>query len=254
MKLSLSNGIFSKLKIQENLAAVKKLGFTDIEFNMKAIKKEQDTDVYREQKALAASSLNCLTFHSAILHVKDPIEIHQAIYYGKISLECAHALQAPLVTVHSNVSKKLPRQVREQCLKDVFSEINPFAEKMGLKLSLENLSYTSTGFGKNPEELKEVLAIIDPEEKMGITFDFGHALETKEVDSLVEAYGIRICNVHMADKNHRPFIVEKPELTHLLSELQSYGYDGPITLELSHKTSMGEVALTKKLFDKLLRK
>jgi sugar phosphate isomerase/epimerase len=48
MKLSLSNGIFSKLKIQENLAAVKKLGFTDIEFNMKAIKKEQDTDVYRE--------------------------------------------------------------------------------------------------------------------------------------------------------------------------------------------------------------
>jgi sugar phosphate isomerase/epimerase len=254
MKLSLSNGIFSKLKIQENLAAVKELGFTDIEFNMKAIKKEHDTDVYREQKALASSSLNCLTLHSAILHVKDPIEVHQAVYYGKISLECAHALQAPLVTVHSNVSKKLPKQVREQCLKEVFGEINPFAEKMGIKLSLENLSYTSTGFGKNPEELKEVLAIIDPEEKMGITFDFCHALETKEVDSLLEAYGNRICNVHMADKSHRPFIVEKPELTHLLSELQSYGYDGPITLELSHKTSMEEVAKTKKLFDKLLRK
>ena len=254
MKLSLSNGIFSKLKIQENLAAVKKLGFTDIEFNMKAIKKEHDTDVYREQKALASSSLNCLTLHSAILHIKDPIEVHQAVYYGKISLECAHALQAPLVTVHSNVSKKLPRQVREQCLKDVFGEINPFAEKMGIKLSLENLSYTSTGFGKNPKEIKEVLAIIDPEEKMGITFDFCHALETKEVDNLLEAYGNRICNVHMADKSHRPFISEKPELTHLLSELQSYGYDGPITLELSHKTSMEEVAKTKKLFDKLLRK
>ena len=55
MKLSLSNGLFSKLSINENLAAVKQLGFENIEFNMKSIKKEHDTDVYREQKALAAS-------------------------------------------------------------------------------------------------------------------------------------------------------------------------------------------------------
>ena len=254
MKLSISNGVFSKLKIQENFAVVKQLGFTDIEFNMKSIKKEHDTDVYREQKALASSGLNCLTLHSAILHVKDPIEVHQAIYYGKISLECAHALHAPLVTVHSNVSKKLPRQVRDHCLLEVFGEIKPFAEKLGIKLSLENLSYTSTGFGKNPEELKEVLAIIDPEEKMGITFDLCHALETKEVDSLLEAYGRRVCNVQMADKGHRPFMDETPELTDFLSELQGCGYDGPITLELNHKTSKEEITKTKALFDKLLKK
>ena len=109
MKLSLSNGIFSKLSLDGNFAAVKKLGFENIEFNMKAVKKERDTDVYREQKALAASGLNCLTLHSAILHVKNPIEVHRAVYFGKISLECAHALRAPLMTVHSNVSKKLPQ-------------------------------------------------------------------------------------------------------------------------------------------------
>ena len=49
MNLSLSNGIFSKLQVNENFAAVKQLGFQDIEFNMKSIKKEHDTDVYREQ-------------------------------------------------------------------------------------------------------------------------------------------------------------------------------------------------------------
>src|SRR5665647_3192159 len=105
MKLSLSNGIFCKLRLDGNLTAVKQLGFQNIEFNMKSIKKEHDTDVYREQKALASSGLNCLTLHSAVMHVKDPIEVHQAVYYGKISLECARALHVPLMTVHSNVSK-----------------------------------------------------------------------------------------------------------------------------------------------------
>ena len=253
MKLSLSNGIFSKLKIRENFAAVKQLGFVNIEFNMKSIKKEHDTDVYREQKALAASGLNCLTLHSAVLHVKDPIEVHQAVYYGKISIECAKALHVQLVTVHSNVSKKLPPIVREKCLENIFGEISPFAEKMGVKLSLENLSYTSTGFGKNPEELNEVLDVIDPKGKMGITFDLCHALETRQVNSLLEAYGKRVCNVHMADKGHRPFTSKTPELSHFLSELEGHGYDGPITLELFHKTTVEEIVKTKALFDRLLK-
>jgi sugar phosphate isomerase/epimerase len=253
MKLSLSNGIFSKLSIKENLAAVKSLGFCSIEFNMKSIKKERDTDVYREQRALQASGLNCLTLHSASLHVKDPIEVHQAVYYGKISLECARALGAPLMTVHSNISKKLPVNVREKCLDEVFNkEIMPFAKSLGIKLALENLSYTSTGFGKNIEGLEEVLGVIDDGD-MGITFDFCHALETRQVDNLLDKYGGRICNVHMANKAHKPFIEPKPELTGFLNRLHGYGYDGPITLELAHDTSTAEIAASKALFDGLLR-
>jgi len=250
----LSNGIFSKLRLDGNFAAVKQLGFQNIEFNMKSIKKEHDTDVYREQKALATSGLNCLTLHSAVLHVKDPIEVHQAVYYGKISLECARALRTSLMTVHSNVSKKLPRQVRETCLREVFGEIKPFAKKLGIKLSLENLSYTSTGFGKNVEQLEEVLGVIDEEGEMGITFDLCHALETKEVDNLLEAYGRRVCNVHMANKAHQPFMQEPPELRAFLTKLHGYGYEGPITLELEHKTQIEEIAKTKILFEKILNK
>ena len=252
MKLSLSNGIFSKLRLDLNFAAVKQLGFENIEFNMKAIKKERDRDVYREQKALAASGLNCLTLHSAILHVKDPIEVHQAVYYGKISLECARALDVSLVTVHSDVSKKLPQNVRERCLTEIFNdEIKPFAKKLGIKLALENLSYTSTGFGKNVEQLEEVLSVID-DGNMGITFDLCHALETKEVDNLLEKYGGRVCNVHMANKAHKPFTEPKAELLAFLTKLRCYGYDGPITLELVHDTHMEEIARSKALFDRLL--
>ena len=78
-------------------------------------------------------------------------------------------------------------------------EIKPFAKKLGIKLALENLSYTSTGFGKNVEQLEEVLSVIDDGD-MGITFDLCHALETKETDNLLEKYGGRVCNVHMANK------------------------------------------------------
>jgi len=254
LKLSLSNGIFSKLSLDGNFAAVKQLGFTDIEFNMKSIKKEHDTDVYREQKALAASDLNCLTLHSAVLHVKDPIEVHQAVYYGKISLECARALHTNLVTVHSNVSKKLPKQVRQTCLREVFGEITPFAKQLGIKLSLENLSYNSTGFGKNVEQLDEVLGVIDPKGEMGFTFDLCHALETKVMDELLEAYGERVCNVHMANKAHQPFTRETPELTAFLTKLHGFGYEGPITLELDHKTPLEEIAKCKAMFEKLLKK
>ena len=254
MKLSLSNGIFSKLRLDENFSAVKQLGFENIEFNMKSIKKEHDTDVYREQKALSASGLRCLTLHSAIMHVKDPIEVHQAVYYGKISLECARALGVSLMVVHSDIAKKLPPEAKQSCLNEIFNEeIKPFAKKLGVKLALENLSYTSTGFGKNVEELEEVLSVIDNEGEMGITFDLCHALETKETDNLLKKYGPRICNVHMANKSHVPFTEAKPELLEFLSKLHGYGYDGPITLELDHKTSMEEIARSKALFDKLLK-
>ena len=252
MKLSLSNGIFSKLGIKENFSKVKHLGFENIEFNMKSIKKERDTDVYREQKALQASGLKCLTLHSASLHVKDPIEVHQAVYYGKISLECAHALSAPLMTVHSNIAKKLPQNARERCLDEVFNkEIKPFAKSLGIKLALENLSYTSTGFGKNVELLEEVLGVID-DGNMGITFDFCHALETRQVDNLLDKYGERLCNVHMADKAHKPFTEPKSELIAFFTRLHEYSYEGPITLELAHNTSMEEVRKCKMLFDGLL--
>lgn len=252
MKLSLSNGIFSKLSIKENFAAVKHLGFENIEFNMKSIKKERDTDVYREQNALLASGLKCLTLHSASLHVKDPIEVHQSVYYGKISLECAHALGAQLMTVHSNIAKKLPQNARKKCLDDIFNkEIKPFAKSLDIKLALANLSYTSTGFGKNVELLEEVLGVIDDDD-MGITFDFCHALETKQVDNLLDKYGERLCNVHMADKAHKAFTEPKPELRAFLRRLHEYNYEGPITLELAHDTSMEEIGKCKMLFDSIL--
>ncbi len=251
MQLSLSNGIFSKLSLDQNLAAVKALGFDNLEFNMKTVSTLNDIDVYKAQKIVSANGLKCLTLHSATIHVKDEVEIHRAIYYGKISLEFAHRLSAPIMTVHSSISKRLPQNKRQKCLSAIFGELNKSAKDLGIKLALENLSYTSSGFAKNVDQLEEVLSIIDTGD-MGITFDFCHALETKQTANLLEKYHKRLCNIHMANKGHMPFIQKETELTSFLDRLHGYGYAGPITLELNNKTSKEDILKTKVLFERLL--
>jgi sugar phosphate isomerase/epimerase len=71
MKLSFSNGTFSKSKLSENFAAVQKLGFENIEFNMKSVEVEDDVSVYAAKKLVDEYGLNCLTLHAATLPVKD---------------------------------------------------------------------------------------------------------------------------------------------------------------------------------------
>ena len=157
MKLSLSNGIFSKHPLTENIAAVRRIGFENMEFNMKCVEEEDEEAVYTTKKLIDAHGLNCLTLHAATLHVKDESEIAKAVYYGKVSADFAHKLSAPVLVVHSNVSRKLPENLRREFLGKIFRELNPYARRSGLKLSLENLSHPSRSFGKNVAEIEEIL-------------------------------------------------------------------------------------------------
>ena len=122
LRLSLSNGIFSKCSIEKNLAAVKQLGFENLEFNMKSVVVEDDVSVYVVKRLVEAYGLKCLTLHAATLHVKNEVEVHRAVYYGKISLEFARLLQAPVMVIHSNVAREMPEEQRHIVLARVFSE------------------------------------------------------------------------------------------------------------------------------------
>ena len=252
MKLSLSNGIFSRLALDENLAAVKRLGFDNIEFNMKSVKKENDTSVYTAKKLVDDYGLNCLTLHAATLHVKDEVEIHRAVYYGKISAHFAYKLSAPIMVVHSNVSRKLPEEQRRKFLARIFKEVKPYAESLGLKLALENLSYASSGFAKNVAEIEEVLGVVDGG-SMGLTLDFCHAMASGTTISLLEKYHGRLCNVHMSDRAHKPLTEETPNLKAFITKLQGYGYRGPLTMELSQKCTTEDILKTKGILEEILR-
>lgn len=253
MKLSLSNGIFCKRPLAENIAEVKRLGFENLEFNMKSIEVESDVSVYKAKKLISDCGLRCLTVHAATLHVKDPIEVYRAVYYGKISLECAHKLSAPIMTVHSNIARKLPETTRQGVLKEVFGELMPFAKRLGITLAIENLSYASTGYGKNVIELDEIFQTIDKNNTMGFTLDFCHAEATGQTVALLEKYHKRLCNIHLANRAHKPFESPTSRLVDLLQMLRNYNYDGPLSLELSKKCPIEAVTKTKNVVETLLK-
>lgn len=253
MRLSLSNGIFCKRPLEENIAEVKRLGFENLEFNMKSIEVESDVSVYRAKKLIDACGLRCLTVHAATLHVKDPVEAHRVVYYGKISLECARQLSAPIMTVHSNIARKLPETQRPSVLEAVFGELLPFAKTLNVKLALENLSYASTGYGKNVTELEEIYTIIDKKGEMGFTLDFCHAEATGQTSALLEKYHERLCNIHLANRAHKPFESPTPSLLGLMQLLREYGYAGPLSLELSKKCTREAVVKTKRVVEEVLK-
>ena len=253
MKLSLSNGIFSKRTLDENLAAVSRLGFENLEFNMKCVEKEDEDSVYTAKKLIDFYGLNCLTVHAASLHVRNEDEIATAVYYGKVSADFAYKLSAPVLVVHSNVSRRLPENLRNKFLTKIFEGLNPYAKSLSLKLSLENLSYASSGFGKNVTELEEILSIVD-DGNMGVTLDFCHAEATGQTISLLEQYKNRLCNIHMSNRAHKPFSAETPSLNDFLNRLQGYEYSGPLTMELNSRCTIEEILKTKMILEKILNK
>lgn len=246
----MSNGIFQKCPLEENIARIKRLDFENIEFNMKSVEVEDDVSIYRAKSLIDASELKCLTVHAATLHVKDEVEVHRAVYYGKISLEFARRLSAPVMTVHSNIARKLPESQRADVLNAIFKELLPSARSLGVKLALENLSYASSGYGKNVPELEEIFGIIDEQGEMGFTLDFCHAEATGQTHSLLEKYHKRVCNIHLANRAHKPFSEPSPSLLTFVQKLLEYGYAGPLTLELNRKCTVEQIAQTKRVVEK----
>jgi sugar phosphate isomerase/epimerase len=254
LRLSLSNGIFRNRVLEENISEVKRLGFENLEFNMKSVEVEDDVSVYHAKKLVDAYGLKCLTLHAATLHVKDEVEVHRAVYYGKISMEFARRLSAPIVVVHSNVSRKLPESQRRKALGAVFKELSPFARSLDVKLALENLSYASSSYGKNVAELEEVFSIVDEDGMMGFTLDFCHAEATGQTLALLEKYHTRLCNVHLSNRAHKPFDSPTPSLVALMQKLGEYDYAGPVTLELSRKCMAEEILRTKNVVESVLNR
>ncbi|MBN1357824.1 sugar phosphate isomerase/epimerase [Candidatus Bathyarchaeota archaeon] len=250
MKLSLSNGIFSEYSLADNIAAVRRLGFENLEFNMKCVEEEDEEAVYPAKKHIESHGLNCLTLHSATLPVKNENEIAKALYYVKVSADFAHKLLAPVMVVHSNVSRELPENLRRKFLGQIFDELTPYAKRLGLKLALENLSHPARSFGKSTAEIDEILSIIGGD--MGVTLDFCHAETTGQTLRLLEKYRDRLLNVHVSNRAHGAFVSETPQLKVFLNKLDEYGYHGPLTLELSSKCTNKEILKTKATIEKIL--
>ena len=87
---------------------------------------------------------------------------------------------------------------------------------------------------------------------MGFTLDFSHASASGTTFSLLEKYHNRLCNVHMSNRLHKPFIEVTQQLSNLISMLKQYGYSGPITLELGRKSTEEEIVKTKMVLAEII--
>ncbi len=251
MKLSLSNGIFFGYSLAENIAAIRRLGFENLEFNMKCVREENEEAVYPAKKNIEALGLNCLTLHAATLPVKNENEIAKALYYGRVSANFAHRLSAPVMVVHSNISRELSFNLRTEFLRRIFGELKPYARQLRLKLALENLSYESKSYGESVSEIEEVINLLK-DGNIGITLDYSHAETTKQTLSLLEKFNKKLLNVHISNKKHRPIDAETPALKAFLNKLQEYGYNGPLTIELNQECTTKQINKTKTILEKLL--
>jgi sugar phosphate isomerase/epimerase len=252
MNLSLSNGVFSKHTLNENLAAVRDLNFENLEFNMKCVQEDDENSVYTAKEHMKVLGLRCLTLHAATLHVKEEKEIPRAIYYGRVSADFAERLSSTVLVVHSNVSKKLSQDQRKDFVEKIFRELASYTENLHFRPALENLSYASDGFGKNVAELEEILDIID-DRTVGITLDFCHAEASGQTQDILKKFHQKIYNVHISDRAHRSFSSETARLKDFVAKLQSYDYKGPLTIELNPKCTIEEIRSTRTILERLVQ-
>ena len=251
MKLSLSNWVFYRRPLDDCIGLVKKLGFKNIEFNMICVENKAKESVYKVKELINHYGLNCLSVHSAGLYVKNEKEVEKAVFYGKTSIDFASELSTPILVVHSYVSRKISKNLRKKFLKQIFLELEDYADKSDVKLALENLSLDSNGFGRSVSEVEEILRVINIK-KLGITLDFCHAEEIGQTYNFLENFKDKIVNIHLSSQKHGNFNRKNSNLEAFLKKLLKINYKGPLTLEPNPRCKFGGIFKTKTVIEKVL--
>ena len=247
LKLSLSNWVFYRYPLDESIGLVKKLGFENLEFNMKCVENESEESVYRVKNLINFYGLNCLSVHAATLYAKNEDEVDLAILYGKVSLNFASQLSSKILVVHSYVSRKLPKNLRKKFLLKIFDRLKDYSKRLNVKLALENASLNSEGFGKTIFEFKEILDLIDDG-----SLDFCHAQSVNQTFDFLGRFANRLENVHLGSFLQGKLDVDNKNLKIFLKRLKDEDYDGPLTIEINPRYGFEEILKTKETVKKIL--
>ncbi|MDY6865052.1 MAG: sugar phosphate isomerase/epimerase [Halobacteriota archaeon] len=253
MKLSISTWSLSHCPINYNIKNIKECGFENIEFNISAINAEAGDSVYTVKRLIDEYDLNCSSVHSEGFYVERKDQIEEALFLGKKSVDFAHLLSSENLVIHSYVSAKAKTDLRKYLLEKIIGDLKEYADERGVKLSLENLSRGSKGYGRNVSELLNIFDIVD----VGMTVDFCHScimyqahtfLDAFKTLSFLDVFKDKITNIHMSNYNHRPILKMTPEIDRMLTTLYQNGYDGMLTIE-QHPKFREDIMNTKKCIE-----
>lgn len=253
MKLSISTWSLSDCPIHYNIKTIKECGFENIEFNLSAINTEAGDSVYTVKKLIKEYDLNCSSVHSEGFYVERKDQVEEALFLGKKSVDFANLLSSEHLVIHSYVSSKIKSDLRNYLIEKIIGELVDYAEERGVKLSLENLSRASKGYGRNVSELLDIFDIVD----MGMTVDVCHSyimfqtntfLDAFKTLSFLDVFEDKITNIHLSNFNHRPIKKMTQEISRILKILNQNGYDGMLTIE-QHPRFREDISNTKKCIE-----
>ncbi len=185
--------------------------------------------------------LSPITVHAPTLDLNpcsiNPKVAELSVDYTVEAIQMADRMGAAVVTVHPGrrTAKRHPSAYDFRRFEDYINRIREVAEKVQVKVAIENLEPRVNALLYTAEDAAEVL---EREPWLWFTLDMGHAMMTScdEVLRFIDLCIERMANVHVSalggnGRPHHP-IHNDPSATRVLAELADRGYDGYLTLEL----------------------
>ncbi len=197
------------------------------------------------------------TLHAPVLDL-NPSSINDNVHEATIketlwSLDLAKNIGARVVTIHPGkrtVQRAPTDEDREKFLK-YLKVSKEKADRLGIRLSLENSMPGVQSMCSTPDEMKSVL-----EKFPGLffTFDVVHAFiqSTEIAMSFINELSDKIINVHVGSphngKPHYPSHRNK-NMGAVLRALKDSGYDGDLTIEIDDQRYSGHLSREDKVME-----
>lgn len=200
--------------------------------------------------------LSPITVHAPSLDLNpcsiNPRVAEISVEYTLEAVRMADRMGAAVVTVHPGrrTAKRHPSAYDYRRFDDYIARLREAAEKMRVRVAIENLEPRVNALLYTAEDAAEVL---EREPWLWFTLDIGHAMMTSsgEVDRFIDLCMERMVNVHVSalggnGRPHHP-IHDDPSAKRVLTELADRGYGGYLTLELEDMVFPGALSSEEKI-------
>jgi len=184
-----------------------------------------------EDLSLRAYSIHLPKF----LAVFDEKDFHKSV---RATFDLIETLEIKTAVLHPPSPEDIPRTTWEERLGTLLKE----ASHSDCVITLENVPYINNVDRYIKEEIDSRGSNL-----LGITIDmeFMH-INGSNIEEMIELFGDRISNIHFRDSDgnllgsdgHRQYILPGEgviDLHHVVKTLYMSGYDGPLTIEVSHR-------------------
>ncbi len=258
MRLSCASLFLWEYSVYEIMEMLVEAGIKSVEFWAETPDFWKDRNDAMEvaalEEAISMMPEGC-NLHAPVLDL-NPASINNNVHEVTVnetlwSLDLAKKIGAEIVTIHPGrrTVHRPPTDVDWERFLKYLVECKKKAERLGLRLSLENSMPAIRNMCVRPEEMKRVL---DKFPGLFFTFDVVHAsiVSPEMAISFIEQLGERIINVHIGaphdGKPHYPAYLRR-NMDSVLAALVDSDYKGDLTIEIDDRTYPKQLSREEKV-------